>query len=275
MITIIIPKNNMTTTLSITNYKYKNWNERFTDGKVVLEDLYVHRSWKPIFDEIISENKNKWNKMNSYLSECLENGEQIFPYPELVFAGFNATPFGRSKVCMILQDPYFNEYTVGDGTFPEAMGISLSVPIGIPIPSSLQNIYKNAIKFKHMHRKPTHGNLSFWAKQGCLMINSSLTVIKKNPNIHANLWAWFTDEIIKKISRIHDNLVFVLWGAVALKKGSSIDDKHKFVISSHPSGLSCHNGFKGYPAFVDCDQFGMINKYLEEFGKDKIVWQIV
>lgn len=264
----------MTTKLSITNYPYKNWNERFPDGDVKLEDLYIHRSWKPIFDEIIRGNQIKWNKMNEYLSECVREKKQIFPYPDLVFSAFNTTPFDRIKVIIVCQDPYFNEQSVNNNTCPEAMGIATSVPIGIPIPSSLQNIYKNAIKYKHMYKQPTHGNLTMWARQGCLMINCALTVIKKKPNEHANLWGWFTDKIIEKISAEHDSLVFVLWGAFALKKGDLVDDnKHKFVISSHPSGLSCNTGFRGHPAFVDCDQFGKINKYLEEQDKLPIVWQ--
>lgn len=155
------------------------------------------------------------------------------------------------------------------------MGLSFSVPVGIPIPSSLKNIYKNAMDFGQFYRYPEHGNLEFWAFQGCLMLNTALTVQKGHKNSHASIWNDFTDKIIKKLSDEKEGLVFVLWGAPALSKLSLIDtSKHNTVISSHPSGLSNNNKLGKYPSFSSIDQFGTINTFLKKSGKEEIIWQI-
>jgi uracil-DNA glycosylase len=261
--------------ISVENYTHMDWKERFPDGKVKMEELNVHSSWKPIFKEIRESEPDKWAELNDILSDHIKFNDRIFPYPDLVFEGFNKTPFDKVKVVIVGQDCYFNEHTIDKKDVPEAMGMSFSVPIGITIPSSLKNIFNNAVKFKHMFKYPEHGNLEFWAGQGCLLMNAALTVIKKTPNCHAHLWHWFTDKIIQKLSDKHNKLVFVLWGSPALGKVSLIDGtKHHFIISSHPSGLSCNKPLKTYPAFVDQDHFGKINEYLEKNKKKKIIWQI-
>ena len=155
------------------------------------------------------------------------------------------------------------------------MGLSFSVPIGIPIPSSLKNIYKNAIEYGHFFRYPDHGNLEFWAFQGVLLLNTALTVQKGHKNSHSSIWSDFTNAIIEKISNKMNGIVFVLWGAPALTKLSLIDTKkHEILISSHPSGLSNNKQLGKYPAFSSIDQFGTINKLLKKCGKEEIVWQI-
>ena len=131
-------------------------------------------------------------------------------------------------------------------------------------------IYKNLLKYGHIEKIPEHGCLDYWAYQGCLMLNTSLTVIDGEKNCHSNEWKWFTDKIIEEISNKLNNIVFVLWGGEAYKKIELIDlDKHHVIISSHPSGLSANKEFKSYPAFVNQDHFGIINSYL----KDKIIWR--
>jgi len=259
--------------ISVDNYKYKTWYEVFPDKKVKLEELYIHSSWKHIFKKIQNDNQEKWNDINNALSECLAENLNIFPHPDLVFSAFNKTPFDKIKVVIIGQDPYHNERT--SKNIPEAIGTSFSVPIGVDIPSSLKNIYKNALKYKQMLHYPSHGNLDFWAYQGCLMLNTSLTVIKNNPNVHASIWKWFTDKIIETISDKKSNVAFALWGAPAYSKNILIDsDKHFISASSHPSGLSCNNPMKNFPAFVNCDHFGSINKHLKSHSKKQILWQI-
>lgn len=263
--------------LSVSNYSYKNWKDRFPDGKVKMEEVPIRGTWKKIFKDIRKAEPEKWDELNDILSDCMKFGTQVFPYPDLVFDAFNKTPFEKIKVIVVGQDCYYNEQTVGGKTCPEAMGLSFSVPKEIPIPSSLKNIYANALKNNQFMSPPTHGNLDFWAYQGCLMMNSALTVEKKTPNSHAHLWLWFTDKILEKLSKDREKLVFVFWGSSALERSKQVDSKkHDFVVSSHPSGLSCHTPLKKglYPAFNNFDHFGKINEFLEKNKQKKIIWQI-
>ncbi len=157
------------------------------------------------------------------------------------------------------------------------MGLSFSVPIDFEIPSSLVNIYSNLVKYNHIKEKPKSGNLENWAKQGCLLLNSSLTVLdgSDNKNCHKSIWKWFTDSIIKYISNNKEHVVFVLWGSEALEKLNLIDlDKHDAVISSHPSGLSANKKLKTYSAFNDVDHFGTINNMLEKWNMKTINWNV-
>lgn len=249
--------------LSVNNYPYVSWSEKFPDHCVSFKKLKLDKSWEKI---IYGKKSNKVllkeieEELLSYALKKTNGKIQIFPYPDLIWHGFNATPFDKVKVVILGQDPYFN---IRDN-IPEAMGMSFSVPVGTPIPSSLRNIYANLINFGHLEDKPKHGNLSSWAEQGCLMLNTSLTVQKGHAGSHSEYWDELTDKIIKKISEKKDNVVFVLWGAHAYKKKKLIDDRHPTIISSHPSGLSCSRPFRSFPAFRDFDHFDEINKLLDE-----------
>jgi uracil-DNA glycosylase len=129
------------------------------------------------------------------------------------------------------------------------------------------------IKYKHIEKSPKSGNLEFYAYQGCLFLNTSLTVTHKTPDSHTKIWEEFTNSIIGKLSSEKSNLVFVLWGAQALNKEIMIDSKkHKIIVSSHPSGYSSAKNLRKYPAFDDNDHFGQINEYLEKHKKQKIIW---
>ena len=159
------------------------------------------------------------------------------------------------------------------------MGLSFSVPKKSHIPSSLQNIYKNLIKFGHIHTNPSHGDLSYWSYQGVLLINSALTVKKGNPNSCQGMWTEFTDELIKIISSKYPGIIFMLWGKHAhLKKTSGViknQDSHKFITSSHPSGFSANSAFREFKSFMETDHFGIANQYLREQNKSLIDWQII
>lgn len=266
----------MSIILSTSNYPYDNWAKTYPDHIVKLSSLNVHSSWKLfINNEMESE---YFKKIEKFLSYCLRvtNGKiEIFPYPKLVFNAFRLTPINKIKVVILGQDPYINSECVDDNEIPQAMGLSFSVPIGITIPPSLKNIYQNLLKYGHITRIPDHGNLAFWAYQGCLMLNSMLTVQHKCSGSHKKHWPEFTDNIIKHISDTCDHVVFVLWGGYAYEKKHLIDsNKHKFVISSHPSPLSVNNSLAGYPAFVNQDHFKIINDYLKQYNKTPIIWQI-
>ena len=265
----------MESELDVVSYSnYESWGEKFADNGVILSDIEVLKSWKPLFDKLFKDKRFK--KIEKDLSEELEDeAVKIFPYPDLVFNAFDLTSFKKLKVVFIGQDPYFDCMEYKNTCVPQAMGLSFSVPHGIKVPSSLKNIYANLKKFKHIEEMPDHGNLESWAKQGCLMLNSSLTVKEgtKSKNCHQGLWRWFTDEIISYISENKDNVIFVLWGADAFKKASLIDlDKHCILVSSHPSGLSVNKPMKEHPAFNSYDHFGKINEKLAEWQLKEIDW---
>jgi uracil-DNA glycosylase len=181
----------------------------------------------------------------------------------------------KTRVVILGQDPYFN-YELHDGEkIPQAMGLSFSVPDGFKIPSSLVNIYKNLKKYNHMDIIPTHGNLTNWANQGCLMLNTSLTVKDGEKNCHQHIWNWFTNQIIEYISLNIDHVVFILWGGNAYEKVELIDKtKHMMIISSHPSGLSANKPMKEFPAFFNEDCFGKTNEQLKKWGYEEIDWKL-
>lgn len=267
----------MSNILSAKDYKITNWVSKFKDYNVSLENLAINNSWYEFFQN--DNNKRLIKLVNNYLSDLLKksNGKiNIYPYPDLIFNALNLTPLYNVKVVIIGQDPYPKNEIIDGKAIPQAMGLSFSVPVGLSIPSSLMNIYKNLIKYNHISKIPQHGNLTFWAYQGCLMLNTSLTVEHGCPDSHSKYWTEFTDSLIKYISDKLDKIVFVLWGRPALQKIKLIDlKKHKTVISSHPSGLSCSKPLQNYKPFNDMDHFGEINKYLKENDKSTILFDII
>lgn len=250
--------------ISKTSYKFQSWNSKFPDGKIKL-DLNVDKSWEPLLNELLE--KDDYKDIIDDLEKDLKSGINILPYPDLVFNAFKLTKYDDIKAVIIGQDPYFRT----EKSIPQAMGLSFSVPDGLSVPSSLVNIYQNMVNFKHLDNFPQTGNLENWASQGCLMLNTSLTVKEGKAGSHLYLWQWFTDAIIKKISDEKEGIVFLLWGGPALKKMTLIDTvKHRVIISSHPSGLSCHKPLGTHPSFMAKDHFGSLNKHLKELGKTEI-----
>ena len=183
----------------------------------------------------------------------------IYPPGRLIFNAFNLCPFDKVKVVIIGQDPYHGPN--------QAHGLCFSVNDGIPFPPSLQNI------FKEIHDDtgapiPTSGNLTRWANQGVLLLNATLTVRAGLAGSHQRQgWEEFTDAAIRALAELRSNIVFILWGAYAQKKGAFIDRTRHLVLSSvHPSPLSAHHGFFGN------HHFSLANSYLIEHGKRPINW---
>lgn len=248
----------------------KSWKEKY-DNNVKFDIKDVNESWHDIFQKLFTDERMR--KTENALSTDLQS--MIHPPPDYVFNAFNLTETKNVCVVFIGQDPYFDHETFESKHVSQAMGLSFSVPHEMKIPSSLKNIYANLVKYNHITSSPKHGNLESWAKQGCLMLNSSLTVKDgtENKNCHKDIWEWFTDEIIKYISSNKNHVVFVLWGAFACKKSKLIDmTKHKCVISSHPSGLSANSPMGNYKSFFDTDCFAEINNHLTSWGKPNINW---
>lgn len=183
----------------------------------------------------------------------------VFPAPKLVFNAFAQCPFDEVKVVIIGQDPY---HGIG-----QAHGLSFSVPNGIRIPPSLQNINKE-LETDLGITIPQSGNLERWAKQGVLLLNATLTVEAGKAGSHQGLgWEQFTDAVIKKVSEEKQNVVFLLWGKYAQDKGAHIDTKkHVVLTAAHPSPFSAYNGFFG------CRHFSKTNIYLKKHHLKEIDW---
>ena len=257
------------------HYLTTEWKSLYEDEKIVVPKTFFHESWEkvllPLFEDI------KFEKIEKRLCDDVMTGleTEVYPRPNYIFRCFNSTPLSDLKVVILGQDPYYTSQKIGDEDIPFATGLSFSVPLGMTIPPSLLNIYDNLIKFGHMEKRPNHGCLDFWAYQGCLMLNTALTVVKGTGNSHSFVWKWFTDSIIKYISDNCDNVVFILWGGEAFKKAYAIDqDKHELVITSHPSPLSFSKQLRDYPPFISYDVFGHVNKCLARWKKDEIIWQV-
>lgn len=177
-------------------------------------------------------------------------GKTIFPPSEQVFNAFKYTKLEELKVVILGQDPYH-----GQG---QAHGLCFSVPKGVKLPPSLRNIYK-AIRHDYPdYQPPEHGDLTHWAEQGVLLLNTVLTVEEGKAHSHAS-WGWerFTDRVIEKINDHCEGVVFLLWGAHAQKKGALIDrQRHHVLTAVHPSPLSAHRGF------LTCGHFRRTNELL-------------
>lgn len=183
----------------------------------------------------------------------------VYPPGKLIFNAFNLCPFDKVKVVIIGQDPYH-----GPG---QAHGLCFSVNDGVQPPPSLVNIFKE-INNDLGKPIPQSGNLTRWAKQGVLLLNATLTVRTHQAGSHQRQgWEEFTDAVIRKLAEEKSNLVFILWGSYAQKKGAFIDrNKHLVLTSVHPSPLSAHNGFFGN------HHFSLANDYLVKNGKTAIDW---
>ena len=197
-----------------------------------------------------------------FLAEQKKLGKTIYPPANEYFNALNTTPLSQVKVVILGQDPY---HGVG-----QAHGLCFSVRRGVAVPPSLQNIYREL--FNDVGAQPVrHGDLSTWAAQGVLLLNSVLTVEAGMPASHQGRgWELFTDEIIKVLNEQCENLVFLLWGSYAQKKGQHIDtNKHLVLKAVHPSPMAANRG-----GFFGCKHFSQTNAYLVEHGLTPINWAL-
>ena len=218
--------------------------------------------WNPVLR--VEFDKPYWADLQAFVRVERER-HRVYPAPEEVFAALHLTPHADTRVVILGQDPYH-----GPG---QAHGLCFSVRDGVALPPSLVNIYKELSDDLGVP-PPRHGNLEAWARQGVLLLNTTLTVRAGAAASHQGKgWETFTDEVIRAVDGLPHPVVFILWGSSARKKKALIDTSpsgpgHVIIESAHPSPLSAHNGFFG------SRPFSRTNAALRDAGLDEIDWQL-
>lgn len=213
------------------------------------------------WDELFLEEFNKpyfKNLKNFLLQEYATR--TVYPPKSLILNAFDQTPYDKVKVVILGQDPYYNP--------GQAMGMSFSVNKGVAVPKSLQNMFKEIADDIGRPSAIEGGDLTPWARQGVLLLNTVLTVVAGQPNSHKGMgWETFTDAVINKLNSRNTPIVFLLWGRNALDKRALITNPtHLVLTAAHPSPLSAFNGFFG------CRHFSKTNEFLRKNGLEEIVW---
>ncbi len=219
-------------------------------------DVTIEQSWKEVLKDEFE--KEYFRNLTSVIKGEKSSGIIIYPRGKDIFNAFNLTPFHKVKVVILGQDPYH-----GAG---QAHGLSFSVPDGVALPPSLQNIYRE-IKSDTNSNPPASGNLERWAGQGVFLLNAVLTVRAGQPASHAKIgWTIFTDAVISSISSQREGVIFMLWGNYARSKRDLIDKSRHYVLeAAHPSPLA-----RG--AFFGCKHFSASNEILIKNGETPIDW---
>ena len=220
----------------------------------------MEESWKGVMnDEFV---KGYMIQLREFLKKEQADGRVIYPSNNLIFNAFEHTPFNAVKVVILGQDPYHGAR--------QAHGLSFSVQTGIGLPPSLQNIFKELQTDIPGFDFPSHGDLTYWADQGVLLLNATLTVEASKPGSHQKKgWEIFTDQVISELSSQRTGLIFLLWGKYAQAKEALIDNsKHYILKAAHPSPFSAHAGFFG------CKHFSKAYEYLKRMGQREIDWQV-
>ncbi len=221
-------------------------------------DVRIEAGWKKVLSEEFE--KDYFKRLTSDVRrEYSTPGNVVYPPASKIFAAFDNCPYENVKVVIIGQDPYH-----GPG---QANGLCFSVNPGVTLPPSLRNIFKEVSEDTGVPF-PQNGDLTRWARQGVLLLNSSLTVREHQPKSHSGLgWEKFADAVVKAVNDNCENVVFLLWGSDAIRRGSVVDrDKHLVLQSVHPSPLSASRGFFGNHHFTKA------NAYLKSKGKEEIKW---
>lgn len=205
----------------------------------------LEQSWKKLLGEEFE--KSYFKDLADFVRSEYQS-KVVYPPAKLIFNALDSLPVDQVKVIILGQDPYH-----GQG---QAHGLSFSVPDGVRPPPSLQNIYKE-IESDLGHSQHVSGNLERWVNQGVLLLNATLTVKANEAGSHQNKgWETFTDALIHHLAEKKENLVFILWGSYAQKKGSFIDEKKHLVLRSpHPSPFSAHKGFFGSRPFSETNEY--------------------
>lgn len=220
-------------------------------------DVKIEESWK---NALASEfTKDYFKSLTDFVRSEYMSGKTVYPEPKNIFNAFNLCPLNNVKVVIIGQDPYHEP--------GQAHGLCFSVQSGVDLPPSLVNVYKE-IEQDIGHKSITNGDLSDWAKQGVLLLNSTLTVLAHVAASHSGHgWETFTDAVIKVVNENRKNVVYMLWGSFAQKKADFVNEQDNLILkSAHPSPLSAYRGFFGN------HHFSRANEYLQQHGERTINW---
>ncbi len=219
-------------------------------------NVRIDQSWK---NELADIFESPGFRQTAEFARAQYATREVYPPAAKIFAAFDSCPFDKVKVVILGQDPYH-----GPG---QANGLCFSVNPGVRMPPSLVNIFKE-VSADTGAPMPADGDLSRWARQGVLLLNATLTVEANRAGSHQGQgWEQFTDEVISRLSRDRDHLVFILWGSYAIRKSALIDQtRHLVLTSPHPSPLSAHRGFFGN------HHFSRANAYLAASGETPVAW---
>jgi len=226
----------------------------------VLARVQLEPGWKAALADALTS--DSMARLREFLTEQKNQNLTIYPPNNLIFNAFNTTPLDQVKVVILGQDPYHGPR--------QANGLAFSVQKSIPIPPSLRNIIHELATDTGI-RSAGHGDLTAWAEQGVLLLNSVMTVTEGQPTSHQGRgWEDFTDQVIDVVNDQTQNTVFILWGSYAQKKGKRIDsNRHLVLTAAHPSPLAANRG-----GFFGCRAFTKTNQYLIQHGKQPINWQL-
>ena len=218
--------------------------------------MFIHNDWEPILKEQFNQHymKHLFNELHEQYEK-----EVVYPPKEAAFNAFKLTPYSEVKVVILGQDPYHGPH--------QANGLSFSVESGTKFPPSLRNIFKELVEDVKCP-EPRSGDLSKWAKQGVLLLNTTLTVKASQPMSHTGMgWELFTDAVLKSLNDKNTPVVFILWGKHAQSKKKLIDESKHFIIQSpHPSPLSARRGFFGSQPFSKTNEF-LVSKGLKPIDR--------
>jgi len=223
-------------------------------------DVKIEEGWKNALNDEFQQ--PYFSAIKSFITEEKAKGKTIYPRGSLIFNAFDSTPFDKVKVVILGQDPYHNPR--------QAHGLSFSVPMGVAIPASLRNVYKELAADIEGFEIPNHGNLEKWTTQGVFLLNAMLTVEHKKAGSHRKIgWQRFTDAVIRRLSDEREGIIFMLWGNFAKAKEALIDtEKHHVLKAVHPSPLVGN-------AFLGNKHFSTANGILKERGEVEIDWKLM
>lgn len=256
-------------------------NKQAGDSSIEIKDITLHSQKEPVLKKLCSNQKCEICGLESFIDpgwralladelekgyfqnikEVLHSAPVFYPQTEKIFNFTHFSSFNNIKVVIIGQDPYHNP--------GQAMGLSFSVPKSVRVPPSLVNIYQELAKDIPGFIPPKHGDLTCWAKQGVLLLNDTLTVLKNQPASHSSIgWKLFTRKIIELINTRLNHVVFMLWGNNARQNAGLVDrTRHLVLEAGHPSPFSVK-------LFHSCRHFSQANKYLEEHSRGAIDWKV-
>lgn len=225
-----------------------------------LNQVRLEEGWKNSLTEFLLS--ARMDQLRAFLKAEIQADKVIYPPSSLIFNALNTTPLSQVKAVIIGQDPYHGPN--------QAHGLSFSVQKGLALPPSLRNIF-HELNSDLGIAPAKHGNLTQWAEEGVLLLNSVLTVEAGQPTSHQKQgWEDFTDAVIDILNQEREHIVFILWGAYAQRKGQRIDqERHLVLKAAHPSPLAANRG-----GFFGCKAFSKTNNYLKQNGIEPIKWQL-